>query len=67
MVMVMYIAPACSSAVYAVYAMSSLDTEGPQRHRTQNVQLRRDSSDCRAVAVYAVYGLSAVVSMLFMH
>ena len=39
-----------SSAVYAVYAISSLDTEGSLRHRTQNrMKLRRDSTgSCRA-------------------
>ena len=35
--------------VYAVYAISSLDTEPSLKHRTQNMQLRRDATgSCRA-------------------
>ena len=35
--------------VYAVYAISSLDTGSPLRHRTQNMQRRRDTpGSCRA-------------------
>ena len=43
------LAPAvqCSprAAVYAVYAISSLDTEPFLRHRTQNMQFHRDTTD----------------------
>ncbi len=40
---------AAPAAVYAVYAISSLDTGSPLKHRTQNMQLRRDTpGSCRA-------------------
>ena len=41
--------PARSSLVYAVYAISSLDTGSPLSYRTQNMQPRRDTpGSCRA-------------------
>ena len=53
-------------AVYAVYAISSLDTEASLRHRIQNcMKLRRDTTGgCRAVyAVYAISSLDTEVSL----
>ena len=63
--------------IYAVYAISSFDTGSSLRHRTQNMQLRRDTpGSCRAhspavlgslfnavYAVYAVYTVYAVYAV----
>ena len=52
----------CFSFRYPFYAISSLDTEPSLRHRTQNMQLRRDIWGC--LDLFMLFMLSGLCCLL---